>query len=86
MFPRPTYRRHLVSIYQMSQALMAHACDPSYSGGRDWEDHGLGKNVCETLSRKTLTKIGLVEWLKVKTLNSSPSTTKKKKKKKKPNE
>jgi hypothetical protein len=24
---------------QKSQALMAHACDPSYSGGRDQEDH-----------------------------------------------
>jgi hypothetical protein len=38
--------------------------------------------VCETLSQKTLHKIGLVEWLKVKTLSSSPSTTKKKKIKK----
>jgi hypothetical protein len=24
-----------------SWALVAHACDPSYSGGRDQEDHGL---------------------------------------------
>jgi hypothetical protein len=30
--------------------------------------------------KKPFTKIGLVEWLKVKTLSSSPSTTKKKKK------
>jgi hypothetical protein len=30
---------------------------------------------------KPFTKIGLVEWLKVKTLSSSPSTAKKKKKK-----
>jgi hypothetical protein len=29
---------------------------------------------------KPFTKIGLLEWLKVKALNSSPSTTKKKKK------
>jgi hypothetical protein len=37
--------------------------------------------VCKTLSRKTLSqKIGLVEWLKVNTLNSSPSTTKKRRK------
>jgi hypothetical protein len=21
--------------------MVAHACDTSYSGGRDWEDHGL---------------------------------------------
>jgi hypothetical protein len=31
---------------------------------------------------KPFTKIGLLEWLKVKTLTSSPSTTKKKKRKK----
>jgi hypothetical protein len=32
---------------------MAHACNSSYLGGRDWEDHGLkanpGKKVQETL-------------------------------------
>jgi ribosomal protein S21 len=40
-----------------------------------------GQIVHQTLSRKkSITKIGLVEWLKVKTLTSSPSTTKKKKK------
>jgi hypothetical protein len=32
------------------------------------------------ISKKPFTKIGLVEWLKVKALNSSPSTKKKKKK------
>jgi hypothetical protein len=31
--------------------------------------------------KKPFTKIGLVEWLKVKALSSSPSTTTKKKKK-----
>jgi hypothetical protein len=31
---------------------------------------------------KPLTKVGLLEWLKVKALSSSPSTAKKKKKKK----
>jgi hypothetical protein len=30
--------------------------------------------------KKPFTKIGLVEWLKVKALSSSPSTTKEKKK------
>jgi hypothetical protein len=40
--------------------------------------------VHETLSLKTLSqKTGLVEWLKVKTLNSNPSITKKKKERKK---
>jgi hypothetical protein len=33
--------------------------------------------------KKPFTKIGLVEWLKMKVLNSSSSTAKKKKKKKK---
>jgi hypothetical protein len=65
---------------------MAHACNPSCSGGRDQEDCGLKpaqQIVCETLYlEKAFTKIGLVEWLKVKTLSSSPSTKKKKKKKK----
>jgi hypothetical protein len=32
--------------------------------------------VCETPSRKNHPKKGLVEWLKVKTLSSSPSATK----------
>jgi hypothetical protein len=34
---------------------MAHACNPTYSGGRDQEDHGSkqpGKIVCKTLSQK----------------------------------
>jgi hypothetical protein len=40
-----------------------------------------GQTVQKTLSRKTLSqKIGLVEWLKLKALSSSPSTTKKEKK------
>jgi hypothetical protein len=38
-----------------------------------------GQIIPETLSRKTFHKKGLVEWLKVKALSSSPSTTKKKK-------
>jgi hypothetical protein len=66
-------------------ALVAHACNPSYSGGRDQEDCDLkpaGHIVPQDLSQKAVTKIGLVEWFKVKALSSSPSTTKKKKKKK----
>jgi hypothetical protein len=38
-----------------------------------------GQIVLETLSQKTLHKKGLVEWLKVQTLSSNPSTGKKKK-------
>jgi hypothetical protein len=61
-------------------------CNPSYSGGRDQEDRG-SKPAWENSSRepiisktkKTLhKKIGLVEWLKVKTLSSNPSTEKNK--------
>jgi hypothetical protein len=37
-----------------------------------------GQIVLKTLSRKTLHKQGLMEWLKVKALGSSPSKTKKK--------
>jgi hypothetical protein len=66
-----------------SQALVAHACNPSYSGGRDREDCGLKPAQANSSARpyleKPFTKIGLVEWLKVKALSSSPSTTKKKK-------
>jgi hypothetical protein len=36
-----------------------------------------GQIVHETVFEKPLTKIGLVEWLEVKTLSSSPSPTKK---------
>jgi ribosomal protein S21 len=67
---------------------VTHAYNPSYSGGRDQEDQGskpaqansLGDSI---LKKKIITKKGLVEWFKVKALNSSPSTEKKKKKKKK---
>jgi hypothetical protein len=65
---------------------VAHAYNPSYSGGRGQEDCG-SKPAWENSSRdpifkKPFTKIGLVEWLKVKALSSSLSTAKKKKKKK----
>jgi hypothetical protein len=53
-------------------------CNPSNSGDRDQED-----SFRDPISKKPITKIGLVEWLKVKTLSSNPSTAAKKKKKKK---
>jgi hypothetical protein len=55
----------------LSQALVAHACNPSYSAGRDLEDLGFKPapaNSLETLSQKKKKnhhKKGLVEWLKV---------------------
>jgi hypothetical protein len=63
---------------------VAHACNPSYSGSRDQKDFGSKPSWANISARpylkKPFTKIGLVEWLKVKVLSSSPSTAKKKKK------
>jgi hypothetical protein len=63
---------------------VAHICNPSYSGGRDQEDHSSEPLRTNTSRDPTLKnpsqKIGLVEWLKVKALSSSPSTAQKKKK------
>jgi hypothetical protein len=64
--------------------LVVYACNPSYSGGRDEKDRG-SKPAWENSStrpylKKPFTKIGVVEWLKVKALSSSPSTTKEKRK------
>jgi hypothetical protein len=56
-----------------SWALVAHTCNPSYSGGRDQEDHNL-KPVWANNSQDPISKIsntythkkqGLLEWLKV---------------------
>jgi hypothetical protein len=73
-------RFHQTRLYE----LVDHACNPSYSGGRDQEDPSLkpaqanssGDPISKNLSQKK--KKGLVEWFKVKDLSSSPSTTKKK--------
>jgi hypothetical protein len=49
-------------------ALVAHTCNPSYSGGRDQKDGGLklaGANSLQNpISKKHITKKGLTEWLK----------------------
>jgi hypothetical protein len=59
---------------------VAHVCNSSYSGGREQEDRGLKPARANSSTRpyleKPFTKIGLVEWLKVKALKSSPSTAK----------
>jgi hypothetical protein len=53
-----------------SQALVAHACNPNYSGGRDQEDRSSKPAKTNTSGDPILKKIfhkkGLVEWLKVK--------------------
>jgi hypothetical protein len=51
-------------------SLWLNTCNPSYSVGRDQEDHGSkparANSFFETLSRKNSSqKKGLVEWLKV---------------------
>jgi hypothetical protein len=72
---------------KMSQASVALAYNPIYSGGRDQEDCGLKPAQANSSTRpylkKPVTKIELVEWLKVKSLSSSPSTAKKPPKNKK---
>jgi hypothetical protein len=64
---------------------VAQACNPSYSGGRDQENSGLmpvqANILQDPILKKPITRKGLVEWLKVQTLSSSPNTAKKKKKK-----
>jgi hypothetical protein len=65
MVEKSTYRNQMyhnyllniiLRIYYLCQALVAHACNPSYSGGRDQEgfvvQSQLRQTVCETLFRK----------------------------------
>jgi hypothetical protein len=59
---------------------MAHACSPSYSGGRDQEDYGL-KPAQANSPRDPILKNPspkrLMEWLKVYALSSNSSTSNK---------
>jgi hypothetical protein len=69
-----------------SWALVAHTCNPSYTGDRDQEDDGSKPAQAKqftrpSLRKKPITKKGLVEWLKVKALCSNPSITEKKERK-----
>jgi hypothetical protein len=60
---------------------VAHTYNPRYWGGRDQEDGGLkptqANSLRDPISKTPFTKKGLVEWLKVKALNSNPSTANK---------
>jgi hypothetical protein len=55
--------------FYCSWALVDHACNPSYSGGRDQEDLGSkptqANSLQDPISKKTHHKKGLVEWLEV---------------------
>jgi hypothetical protein len=72
-------------IVNLGLALVAHTCNPSYSGGRDQEDrsskpaqeNGSTRPYVENTHHKNRT-VGVA---KVKALSSNPSTTKKKKRK-----
>jgi hypothetical protein len=63
---------------------VAHACNPSCSGGRDQEDrsskpawaNSSREPVSKKKKKKPFTKKGLVEWLKVLALSSNPSIEK----------
>jgi hypothetical protein len=72
---------HLIKTH-FGQAPLAHACNPSYSGGRDQEDCGSKPAWANSSARpylkKSFTKLRLVEWLKAKAMSSSPSTAKNK--------
>jgi hypothetical protein len=58
---------------------VAHACNSSYSEGRDQEDQGSkparANSYVSPYFEKLFTKIGLVEWLRVKALSLSSNTT-----------
>jgi hypothetical protein len=58
------FQKYKKAKQSQGQAPVAHACNPSYSGGRDQEDQG-SKPAWGTLSQKYLTQKGRVEWLKV---------------------
>jgi hypothetical protein len=66
-------RRHkgiLDKEEEHSWVLVAHFCNPSYSEGRDQEDYSSKPTQANSsrdhiLKKKTITKKGLVEWLKV---------------------
>jgi hypothetical protein len=58
--------------YSAEPGLVAHACNPSYSGGRDQEDRSSkpagansSRDPISKKNKKRITKIGLVKWLKV---------------------
>jgi hypothetical protein len=58
---QPKLYRELVKN-QNSWALLAHACNPSYSGGRDQEDQGSkpawANSLGDPILKKTITKKG----------------------------
>jgi hypothetical protein len=73
----------MLKTVSQNRVLVAHACNPSYSGGRDQKDcvsKPAWANSSQDPILKNLSQKGLAEWLNVNALSSNPSTTKKKKK------
>jgi hypothetical protein len=62
----------------MCLAPAAHTCNPCDSGGRDKKDHGLksawANSLQDPILKTPITKKGLVDWLEVQSLSSSPSS------------
>jgi hypothetical protein len=54
--------------FKESCVLVAHGCNPSYSGGRDQKGYGLkpalGNSFRDPILKNYLTTKGLVEWLR----------------------
>jgi hypothetical protein len=63
--------RATLSQKKKSLALVAHTCNPSYSGSRDQEDRSLkpaqANSVQDPIAKKLITKKGLVAWPWVQT-------------------
>jgi hypothetical protein len=59
--------RYITIKIESGQALVTYTYNPSYSGGRELEDHGSkppwAKSSQDRVSKKLITKKGLVEWL-----------------------
>jgi hypothetical protein len=53
-------RKNPIIHQKISQVLVAHACNPSYSGGRDQEDHSSkparANSLQDPISKKPITK------------------------------
>jgi hypothetical protein len=71
-------RQRAVLKTLICRALVAHSCNPSYSGGSDQEDCSSkptwANSLTDPISKNPSQKTGLVECPKVKALSSNPCT------------
>jgi hypothetical protein len=72
----------LYSKKERSQVPVGHACNPSYSGGRDQEDCGSKPAQANSSGRPYLEKPFTKNWIGGVAQGSSPSTAKRKERKK----